>query len=244
MANRLLFTSRRRGFGGGRAAATSELRNPERELFYFRRRLSLVALLVFVAFCGLFARFFYLQVVQHAHFETLAESNRIAIVPVVPNRGVITDRNGVVLAQSYSAYTLEITPSRVADLDETIDRIAEIVDVQPRDRKRFRKLLEESRNFESLPLRTKLTDEEVARVQQGSSAPGWSAHEAAILRGVEELIGDQAMSDETWNTLAKSWEEPQLIEFPMMVGQYVATAFVQNSLRIRLAGDNPGLFHR
>jgi len=167
MAGRLLFTSRRRGFAGAGSGAggfgTSELRNPERELFHFRRRLSLVALLVFAAFCGLFARFFYLQVVQHAHFETLAESNRIAIVPVVPNRGVITDRNGVVLAQSFSAYTLEITPSRIANLEQTIDQLAEIVEVQPRDRKRFRKLLEESKNFESLPIRTKLTDEEVAR---------------------------------------------------------------------------------
>lgn len=89
-----------------------------------------------------------------------------------------------------------------------------------------------------------LTDEEVERVTQGSSAAGWNDHEAAILRGVEELIGDQAMSDETWNVLAKSWDEAQLIEFPMMVGQYVATAFVQNSLRIRLAPDNPGLSNR
>ena len=161
---RLLFTSRRRRFASnGSGFGSSELRNPERELFLFRRRLSLVALAVFAAFCGLFARFFYLQVVQHAHFETLAESNRIAIVPVVPNRGVITDRNGIVLAQSYSAYTLEITPSRVKNLDETIDQLAGIVEVQPRDRKRFRKLLEESKNFESLPIRTKLTDEEVAR---------------------------------------------------------------------------------
>ena len=137
MAGRLLFTSRRGGFGG-RGGGTSELRNPERELFLFRRRLSLVALFVFVAFCGLFGRFFYLQVVQHAHFETLAETNRIAIVPIVPNRGVITDRNGVVLAQSYSGYTLELTPSRIPDLEPTIDRLAEIVEVQPRDRKRFR----------------------------------------------------------------------------------------------------------
>ena len=164
MARRLLFTSRGRGLdGGGTGFGTSELRNPERELLHFRRRLSLVALLVFAAFCGLFARFFYLQVVQHAHFETLAESNRIAIVPVVPNRGVVTDRNGVVLAQSYSGYTLEITPSRVANLDGTIDELGKLVDVEPRDRKRFRKLLEESKNFESLPLRTRLTDEEVAR---------------------------------------------------------------------------------
>lgn len=89
-----------------------------------------------------------------------------------------------------------------------------------------------------------LTDEEIARVTQGSSAAGWTEHEAAILRGVEELIADQAMSDDTWDVLAKSWDEAQLIEYPMMVGQYVATAFLQNSVRIRLAPDNPGLSNR
>jgi len=160
MSRRRLLFARRRETGGFGA---SELRNPERELFLFRRRLMIAGALVVFAFGGLFARFFYLQVVQHNHFQTLAETNRIAIVPIVPNRGVITDRNGIVLAQSYSAYTLEITPSRVRNLDATIDQLGEIVDVQARDRKRFRKLLEESKNFESLPLRTRLTDEEVAR---------------------------------------------------------------------------------
>jgi len=143
--------------------ASPELRNPEREVFHYRRRLSIAGVLIVFAFGGLFGRFFYLQVAQHQHYQTLAETNRIAIVPIVPNRGVITDRNGVVLAQSYSAYTLEIQPARVRNLDETIDALGEVVDVQPRDRKRFKKLLEESKNFESLPLRTKLTDEEVAR---------------------------------------------------------------------------------
>ena len=158
---RTLFTSRGRGFGsrdtGGNFSTV------ERDRFYFRRRLGIAAFLVLAAFAGLFARFFYLQVVQHKHYQTLAETNRIAIVPIVPNRGVVTDRNGVVLAQSYSGYTLEITPSRIKNLDETIDALSGIVDVQPRDRKRFRKLLEESKNFESLPLRTRLSDEEVAR---------------------------------------------------------------------------------
>jgi alkylhydroperoxidase family enzyme len=83
--------------------------------------------------------------------------------------------------------------------------------------------------------------EDVLRVRDGSSAPGWRAHDAAILRGVEELLADYALSDATWDILAHSWDEAQLIEFPMMVGQYVATAFVQNSLRIALAQDNPGL---
>ena len=161
MARRLLFSSRNRRRDGGFGAP--ELRNREREVFLFRRRLGIAGVLVLFAFGGLSARFFYLQVVQHAHYQTLAETNRIAIVPIVPNRGVITDRNGVVLAQSYSAYTLEIQPSRVANLDATIDALTGIVDVQPRDRKRFRKLLDESKNFESLPLRTRLSDEEVAR---------------------------------------------------------------------------------
>ena len=89
-----------------------------------------------------------------------------------------------------------------------------------------------------------LTAEEVERVTQGSSAPGWSAFDRAILRGVEELIADQALSDETWDTLAKRWDEAQLIEFLMMVGHYVSTAFVQNTLRIGLMKGNPGLSHR
>ena len=159
---RLLFYSRRRRRGGA-TLGSPELRNPERELFLFKRRLSLAGAFVVLALLGLVARFVYLQVLEHDHFQTLAETNRIAIVPIVPNRGVIRDRNGVVLAQSYSAYTLEIQPSRVKNLEETIDALSEIVDVQPRDRKRFKKLLEESKNFESLPLRTRLTDNEVAR---------------------------------------------------------------------------------
>ena len=157
---RRLFVKRGRPFS---ALEPPELKNPERELSHFRRRLIAAAALIVFGFAGLVGRFVYLQLFQHQHYQTLAESNRIAIVPIVPNRGVITDRNGVVLAQSYSAYTLEVTPSRVKNLDETIDELAKLVDIQQRDRKRFRRLLEETKNFESLPLRTRLSDEEVAR---------------------------------------------------------------------------------
>ena len=86
--------------------------------------------------------------------------------------------------------------------------------------------------------------DEIARVIEGSAAAGWSDHEAAILRGVEELLARQAMSDETWDALAKGWDEPQLIEFLAMVGHYVATALLQNALRVRLTEDNPGLTRR
>jgi 4-carboxymuconolactone decarboxylase len=89
-----------------------------------------------------------------------------------------------------------------------------------------------------------VTAEEVERVTRGSADPAWGEHDRAILRGVEELVGDHAMADDTWKVLARTWDEAQLIEFPMMVGQYVATAYVQNSLRIMLADENPGLSHR
>ncbi|MBP8298422.1 MAG: penicillin-binding protein 2, partial [Burkholderiales bacterium] len=141
----------------------SELRNPERELYLFRRRLALAGGVVVFAFLVLLGRFVFLQVAMQSHYATLAESNRISLVPAVPNRGVITDRNGVVLAQSFSAYTLEVTPSKVRNLEETIEELATLVEITARDRKRFRKLLDESKNFESMPLRTRLTDEEVAR---------------------------------------------------------------------------------
>jgi penicillin-binding protein 2 len=162
MIRRRLFASRRNRYGAFHGSG-SEMRNAEREVFFFRRRLVIAGVLALAAFGALFARFVYLQVYKHDHYRMLAESNRVAIVPIVPNRGVITDRNGVVLAQSYSAYTLELTPARIRNLEATIDDLAAIVDIQPRDRKRFKKLLDESKNFESMPLRTRLTDEEVAR---------------------------------------------------------------------------------
>lgn len=141
----------------------AELKNTERELRRFQLRLGIAAAVVLAAFGLLAARFFYLQVVQHATYAAKAEDNRISIVPIAPNRGLILDRNGVVLARNYSAYTLEIFPARVRDLEATIERLAEVVDIQAKDRVRFRKLLAEARNAESLPIRTRLTDEEVAR---------------------------------------------------------------------------------
>lgn len=89
-----------------------------------------------------------------------------------------------------------------------------------------------------------VTAEEVERTTVGSAAPGWSEHDRAILKGVEELLDNKAVSQETWDTLARTWNEAQMLEFPIMVGMYVTTAFVQNSVRTRLAEDNPGLTYR
>ncbi len=140
-----------------------ELRDHQRELYYFQLRLAIVGGAVLFAFFVLLVRFFYVQVIQHEYYHTLAEQNRIFIVPVVPNRGLILDRNGVVLAHNFAAYTLEITPSAVADFEKTAAQLSTLVEITPKDRKRFQKLLEEGHDFASIPIRTRLNDEEVAR---------------------------------------------------------------------------------
>ncbi|MGH8650471.1 MAG: penicillin-binding protein 2, partial [Burkholderiales bacterium] len=142
----------------------AEIRNTQRELHYFQLRLGLAGAIVLAAFAVLFGRFFYLQVIQSEYYATRAEDNRIFIMPIPPNRGLILDRNGVVLARNTSAYTLELTLSKIPDLEGTIEELATLVDIQPRDRRRFRKLREESKGLDTLPLRTRLTDEEVARL--------------------------------------------------------------------------------
>ncbi|MDO9195759.1 penicillin-binding protein 2 [Rhodoferax sp.] len=141
----------------------TELRNVEADLSRFRARVLVASIAVVLGFVLLASRLVYLQIVRHDDLMEQAENNRTAIVPVVPNRGLILDRNGIVLATNYSAYTLEVTPARIADLEQTIDELSKVMDISVRDRRRFKKLREESKNFESLPLRTRLTDEEVAK---------------------------------------------------------------------------------
>ncbi len=141
----------------------TELRNVEADLSRFRARVLVASALVLLAFALLVSRLVYLQVFRHEDLSEQAENNRTAIVPIVPNRGLILDRNGIVLASNYSAYTLEVTPSRIGDLDRTLDELSQVLEISVRDRRRFKKLLEESKSFESLPLRTRLSDEEVAK---------------------------------------------------------------------------------
>ena len=140
-----------------------EFRDAQRETHQFGIRLAIMSGFVVVMFLLLLARFAWLQIIQHSHYHTLAEANRISVVPVMPGRGVIFDRNGVQLAYNYTAHTLEITPGKAGDVSATIDQLAEIVEITPRDRRRFKQLQEESKSFESLPLRSRLADEEIAR---------------------------------------------------------------------------------
>jgi penicillin-binding protein 2 len=140
------------------------IRNIQMDLNRFRSRVVVVTFAILIAFGVLCLRLFYLQVIRYSEFNAAAESNRTAIVPIVPNRGVIMDRNGVVLATNYSAYTLEITPSKVvAPIEEVIEQLSGIIDIQARDKRRFKKQVDESKSIDSVPIRNRLTDEEVAR---------------------------------------------------------------------------------
>jgi len=141
----------------------AEFKDHQRELYHFQLRIGIAGVFVFAAFSLLLVRFIYLQVVQYDYYRTKAEDNRISIVPIMPNRGLILDRNGAVMARNYSAYTLEISPGKAGDLEKTINQLESVVEIRPSDRARFKRLMIEAKGADSLPIRTRLTDEEVAR---------------------------------------------------------------------------------
>ena len=142
----------------------TQLKNLDRELARFHGRLKAGAALVALLAAALLARGFYLQVVQHEHYIQRAESNRISRVPTAPNRGLILDRNDRILAENYSAYTLELTRARTDNLEATLTEVGTLIEITPGQLRRFRRLLSESHEFETVPLKSKLTDEEVAIV--------------------------------------------------------------------------------
>ena len=133
----------------------------------FYRRIVVMLLFVVLLFAVLIGRLTYLQFLKSSDYAARAESNRKVVIPSTTTRGTVRDRNGELLAKNYWAYALEI---RVADmargkkLDDLLDEISEIVDITPGERRRFKRLKEEARRFESVPLLTRLTNEQVAQV--------------------------------------------------------------------------------
>jgi penicillin-binding protein 2 len=141
----------------------AELKNFQHEQYHFRVRLGFAALVVFSLFGLLAFRFYYLQLKHYNHYQTLAENNRISLVPITPNRGLILDKNGIVLAHNFFAYTLEITPAKVENLEQTIAEIGKLVEISSLDHKRFKKFRDQSHSFESIPIRTHLNELEAAK---------------------------------------------------------------------------------
>jgi penicillin-binding protein 2 len=139
------------------------LRDVEAELERFRQRLLVAAAVTLLLLLLLGLRLTYLQVWQYQDMLARAEANRTAVIPVVPKRGEIRDRNGVVLATNFTSYALHVTPSKVADMQATLAEVGKLVELSPRTLRRFAQLRKESRNSDAITLRNQLSDDEVAR---------------------------------------------------------------------------------
>jgi penicillin-binding protein 2 len=219
----------------------AELKNLENELDRFRLRLIVAGAFVLLAFALLGARLSYLQVVRYEDLSAQAETNRTAVLPIVPNRGRILDRNGEVLATNYSAYTLEITPSKVQDLDATIESLSGVVEITARDKRRFKRLLEEGKSFDSLPIRTKLSDEEVARfMAQRFRYPGVDV-KARLFRNYplgetgSHLLGYIGRINQAEKKLMEDWPDEQLANYKGT--EYIGKLGLEQSYEAELHGQ-------
>jgi len=144
-------------------ARPTALKDHFRETRLFTNR-AIVALTVTVlSMLALVARLIDLQIVDHMHYSGLSEQNRVHIRAVPPTRGLIFDRNGVLLAENLPSHSLEVIPERVEDMDATLAALQELVEINDEDLGLFRKRLAVTHDFKAIPLRTRLSDEEVAR---------------------------------------------------------------------------------
>ena len=135
----------------------------ERRLF--RARAITLGLFIFIMLCGLAWRMSYLQIELHEKYKNLSENNRVQLRPLAPNRGLIYDRNGVLLAENIPSYSLTIVAERVRDLDQTLTFLNDLIEISERDREQFDKRLKfRRRPFEPVVLRYRLSEEEIAKV--------------------------------------------------------------------------------
>ena len=143
----------------------SRFKDHHRESRTFQIRAVIAFILVIIALLGLVSRFSFLQVTEHDRFTALSDKNRIQLQPVAPTRGLIYDRNGVLLADNQPSYSVTLLKEELQDLDGTLIRLQELIPITDRQIERFRKRLKQRRRpFESVPLRFRLTEQEIARI--------------------------------------------------------------------------------
>jgi len=153
------------------------IKDEHAEKSLFRSRAMIAFILIFLALAILAARFTYLQVWKYGSFQVQADKNRIRLQTVAPSRGMIYDRNGVLLAENKPAYRLEITTERLArpkidgkrislaqSRDDTLSELEKLVTITPTQRKRFLRKSQQSKSFRPVPLRLSLNEEELSRV--------------------------------------------------------------------------------
>lgn len=144
-------------------AKRDTIKNNARESYLFNRRIIILLVLICLASLALISRLYFLQVIEHDTYTTLSNQNQLSLIPVEPNRGLIMDRNGVLLAENIPIFNLVVTPDHVKNMDELVEQLKSIINITPEDMKRFKKELREQRAFQPVTLKVKLTEEEVAR---------------------------------------------------------------------------------
>ncbi|MCU7798710.1 MAG: penicillin-binding protein 2 [gamma proteobacterium symbiont of Lucinoma myriamae] len=134
----------------------------EQQIFHNR---SITAIFfTLILFSMLIFRLFFLQINSHEHFTTLSQNNRVSVQAIPPTRGLIYDRNGIILAENLPSYTLQIIPEQAADIETLLEKLSLLITLRDIDIKKFKKEVRRKRRFEGIPLRFRLTDEEVAIV--------------------------------------------------------------------------------
>ena len=134
------------------------------ETLIFNQRVLVAGVVMFLLLALLLIRLVYLQITNQEHYSTLSENNRVSIRPIPPTRGLIFDRNGILLAQNLPSFTLEIIPEHIKDLNKTLDNISQLISISEEDLRRFHKDRRKKRRFEGVPLRFRLNDDEVAKI--------------------------------------------------------------------------------
>ena len=147
------------GFGRGRRA----VKDPAQESSLFRVRAAEGFLVIALCLAVLLGRYVWLQVLRHDEFSGRADENRIKLKPLPPSRGLIYDRNGVLLAENILDYRLEVIPEQAGDVDATLERLAQVIAISPDDREQFDALRKVKRRFHNIPLRYALSEQEVSR---------------------------------------------------------------------------------
>ncbi|KOO11560.1 penicillin-binding protein 2, partial [Vibrio xuii] len=141
----------------------ARIRDYQEEARLFKNR-AIVAFIGIVAMMGILVTNLYnIQINQYQDYKTRSNDNRIKVVPLAPNRGLIYDRNGVLLAENRPVFSLDVTPEKIDDMDETIARLQEILTIEPEKIERFHKERKQTRRFKSVPLLSQLTQEQVAK---------------------------------------------------------------------------------
>ncbi len=139
------------------------LKDHQLEIALYQRRAIVALVLVLILAAGLILRLYYLQVIQHKLYTTLSEKNQVTLLPIPPNRGIIYDRNGVIIAENTPVFSLEMIPDKVANVPETVKALGKIINLSPEDLAAFNKQLKQHRRFDSVPLKVKLDEQDIAK---------------------------------------------------------------------------------